>query len=378
MELILKGVDNNQIRRKTKQVVGVREVSFAVEEGESFVIMGLSGSGKSTLIRCINHLIKPTSGEIIIDGEDITKMSSQRLMQVRKSKMSMVFQKFALIPNRTILENVTFGLEVQDVPKKQRYIKARQAIEMVGLQEWENYYPHNLSGGMQQRVGIARALATDPDILLMDEPFSALDPLIRQEMQDELLALQEKLRKTIIFITHDLDEALKIGDRIALMKDGVIVQMGQPEDILLSPASEYVARFVENINRSKALTASAVMVKPRTVVYPKDGPMTALRVMERFGISSLFVVDRAGHLQGYITAEDAFAAAEKGIKQLDGFIQKDMPITGPEVILSELLEVMAHTKVPIAVVTDDDLLKGVLVRGSVIAGMAGIKGENYE
>jgi len=378
MELILKGVDNNQIRKKTKQVVGVREVSFAVEEGESFVIMGLSGSGKSTLIRCINHLIKPTSGEIIIDGEDITKMSNQRLMQVRRSKMSMVFQKFALIPNRTILENVTFGLEVQDVPKNQRYIKARQAIEMVGLQEWENYYPHNLSGGMQQRVGIARALATDPDILLMDEPFSALDPLIRQEMQDELLALQEKLRKTIIFITHDLDEALKIGDRIALMKDGVIVQMGQPEDILLSPASDYVARFVENINRSKALTASAVMVKPRTVVYPKDGPMTALRVMERFGISSLFVVDRAGHLQGYITAEDAFAAAEKGIKQLDGFIQKDMPVTEPEVILSELLEVMAHTKVPIAVVSDDNLLKGVLVRGSVIAGMAGIKGENYE
>ena len=378
MELILKGVDNNQIRKKTRQVVGVREVSFAVEAGESFVIMGLSGSGKSTLIRCINHLIRPTSGEIFVDNEDITKMSGKRLMQIRRSRMSMVFQKFALIPNRTILENVTFGLEVQDVPKKQRYIKARQAIEMVGLQEWENYYPHNLSGGMQQRVGIARALATDPDILLMDEPFSALDPLIRQEMQDELLALQEKLRKTIIFITHDLDEALKIGDRIALMKDGVIVQMGQPEDILLSPASEYVARFVENINRSKALTASAVMVKPRTVVYPKDGPMTALRVMERFGISSLFVVDRAGHLQGYITAEDAFAAAEKGIKQLDGFIQKDMPITGPEVILSELLEVMAHTKVPIAVVTDDDLLKGVLVRGSVIAGMAGIKGENYE
>mgnify|MGYP000955134378 FL=1 len=378
MELILKGVDNNQIRKKTRQVVGVREVSFAVEAGESFVIMGLSGSGKSTLIRCINHLIRPTSGEIFVDNEDITKMSGKRLMQIRRSRMSMVFQKFALIPNRTILENVTFGLEVQDVPKKQRYIKARQAIEMVGLQEWENYYPHNLSGGMQQRVGIARALATDPDILLMDEPFSALDPLIRQEMQDELLALQEKLQKTIIFITHDLDEALKIGDRIALMKDGVIVQMGQPEDILLSPASEYVARFVENINRSKALTASAVMVKPRTVVYPKDGPMTALRVMERFGISSLFVVDRAGHLQGYITAEDAFAAAEKGIKQLDGFIQKDMPITGPEVILSELLEVMAHTKVPIAVVTDDDLLKGVLVRGSVIAGMAGIKGENYE
>ena len=378
MELILKGVDNNQIRKKTKQVVGVREVSFAVEEGESFVIMGLSGSGKSTLIRCINHLIKPTSGEIIIDGEDITKMSNQRLMQVRRSKMSMVFQKFALIPNRTILENVTFGLEVQDVPKNQRYIKARQAIEMVGLQEWENYYPHNLSGGMQQRVGIARALATDPDILLMDEPFSALDPLIRQEMQDELLALQEKLRKTIIFITHDLDEALKIGDRIALMRDGVIVQMGQPEDILLSPASDYVARFVENINRSKALTASSVMVKPRTVVYPKDGPMTALRVMERYGISSLFVVDRAGHLQGYITAEDAFAAAEKGIKQLDGFIQKDMPVTEPEVILSELLEVMAHTKVPIAVVSDDNLLKGVLVRGSVIAGMAGTKGENYE
>ncbi len=378
MELMKKGYNNNQIRQETKQVVGVRDASFSVNEGESFVIMGLSGSGKSTLIRCINLLIKPTRGQILIDGEDVAKVSGDRLMQLRRNKMSMIFQKFALLPNRRILDNVAYGLEVQNLSKIERYEKAREAIALVGLQDWEDSYPHNLSGGMQQRVGIARALATDPDILLMDEPFSALDPLIRQDMQDDLLALQQKLHKTIIFITHDLDEALKIGDNIALMKDGVIVQSGAPEDILLSPASDYVARFVENINWSKALTASAVMVKPRVVFYPKDGPMTALRVMEKHGISSLFVVDKSSKLIGYVTAEDAFNAAENGIKQLDSIIQKDMPISAPDTVLSELLEVLANTKIPLAVVTDTNELKGVLVRGSVIAGLAGARRETGE
>ena len=292
-----KGFSNSAIRQETKQVVGVRETSFTVGEGESFVIMGLSGSGKSTLLRCINMLITPTRGEILIDGEDVTRAPADRLMQLRREKMSMIFQKFALLPNRRILDNVAYGLEIQNLSRVQRYEKAREAIAMVGLQEWEDAYPHNLSGGMQQRVGIARALANDPDILLMDEPFSALDPLIRQDMQDDLLALQQKLRKTIIFITHDLDEALKIGDNIALMKDGEIVQSGTPEEILLSPSSDYVARFVENINWTKALTASTVMVKPRVVMYPKDGPMMALRNMERHGISSLFVTDRVGGLK---------------------------------------------------------------------------------
>ena len=378
MELMKKGYNNNQIRQETKQVVGVRDASFSVNEGESFVIMGLSGSGKSTLIRCINLLIKPTRGQILIDGEDVAKVSGDRLMQLRRNKMSMIFQKFALLPNRRILDNVAYGLEVQNLSKIERYEKAREAIALVGLQDWEDSYPHNLSGGMQQRVGIARALATDPDILLMDEPFSALDPLIRQDMQDDLLALQQKLHKTIIFITHDLDEALKIGDNIALMKDGVIVQSGAPEDILLSPASDYVARFVENINWSKALTASAVMVKPRVVFYPKDGPMTALRVMEKHGISSLFVVDKSSQLIGYVTADDAFNAAENGIKQLDSIIQKDMPTSAPDTVLSELLEILANTKIPLAVVNDTNELKGVLVRGSVIAGLAGARRETGE
>ncbi|NLB53405.1 MAG: glycine betaine/L-proline ABC transporter ATP-binding protein [Syntrophomonadaceae bacterium] len=378
LEFMDKGCTNSEIRQETKQVVGVRNVSFSVKEGESFVIMGLSGSGKSTLIRCINLLIKPTRGEILIDNEDVTRISSDRLMHLRRKKMSMIFQKFALLPNRRILDNVAYGLEVQNLSRIQRYEKAREAISLVGLQEWEDAYPHNLSGGMQQRVGIARALANDPDILLMDEPFSALDPLIRQDMQDDLLALQEKLHKTIIFITHDLDEALKIGDNIALMKDGVIVQSGAPEDILLSPASDYVARFVENINWTKALTASSVMVKPRVVIYPKDGPMTALRIMEKHGISSLFVVNRSAHLLGYVTADGAYNAVENGIKQLDGIIQKDMPVSAPDTVLSDLLEVMANTKIPLAVVNEDNELKGVLVRGSVIAGLAGARREAGE
>jgi glycine betaine/proline transport system ATP-binding protein len=241
LEMLKKGASNQEIKDKTKQVVGVRNASFTVENGETFVIMGLSGSGKSTLLRCINRLIKASAGQIIIDGVDVLSMSPKELEELRKRKMSMVFQRFALLPHRNILDNVAYGLEVQGVKKEARQAKAREVIQMVGLSGWEESYPENLSGGMQQRVGIARALATDPDILLMDEPFSALDPLIRQDMQEELINIQEKLQKTIIFITHDLDEALKIGDHIALMKDGEIVQIGSPEDILLSPASDYVA-----------------------------------------------------------------------------------------------------------------------------------------
>jgi len=371
LEMVLKGEDNEQIRAKTKQVVGVREATFSVEDGESFVIMGLSGSGKSTLLRCINQLIKPTAGHIYLDGQDLTKISSQELIEIRRKKMGMVFQRFALLPNRTILDNVGYGLEVQGTARNIRMSQAKEALNLVGLKGWEDYYPKNLSGGMQQRVGIARALATNPDILLMDEPFSALDPLIRQDMQDELLELQKKLHKTIIFITHDLDEALKIGDRIALMKDARIVQIGEPEDILLSPASDYVARFVENVNRSKALTASAVMVKPQVIVYPKDGPRAALRLMEKQGISSVFVVNREGVLVGYVRAEDAAELAEKGQRELDGIIQKDVPTALPDTPLSELLDVMAYTKIPLAVVDEENKLKGVLVRGSVIAGLAG-------
>jgi len=371
LEMLKEGMANDEIRKKTKQVVGIRNVSFSVKAGESFVIMGLSGSGKSTLLRCINQLIRPTDGEIILDNQNLMTMSPKQLTEVRRTKMGMVFQRFALLPHRTIIDNVAYGLEIQGISREKRHEKSMQAIELVGLKGWEDAYPENLSGGMQQRVGIARALATNPDVLLMDEPFSALDPLIRQDMQEELLEIQEKLHKTIIFITHDLDEALKIGDRIALMKDGKIVQMGQPEDILLSPATEYVARFVQNVDRAKALNAGAVMVKARAVIQPKDGPMTALRVMEKNGMSSLFVTDRLGHLIGYVTADDALEIAEKGERQLESIIKKDVPTTSPETPLIELFDVIARTQVPMAVVDEENVLKGVLVRGSVIAGLAG-------
>ncbi|NLN87193.1 MAG: glycine betaine/L-proline ABC transporter ATP-binding protein [Syntrophomonadaceae bacterium] len=378
MQMLRNGSSNQEIREKTKQVVGVREASFCVEQGESFVIMGLSGSGKSTLLRCINRLIKATDGKIMIDGEDVNHMSSRSLEKLRQEKMAMVFQRFALLPHRTILENIGYGLEVRGVSRPDRNEKALRALELVGLKGWEDSYPSSLSGGMQQRVGIARALATDPDILLMDEPFSALDPLIRQDMQDELLDIQQKLQKTILFVTHDLDEALKIGDRIALMKDARIVQIGSPEDILLSPASDYVARFVENVNRSRALTASAVMVKPRAVAQPKDGPLTALTFMEKHGLSTIFVTDRAGHLQGYVQAEDASALVDAGIRELDSIVISEVPTASPDTILSDLLDTLAYTKVPVAVVDEQNRLKGVLVRGSVIAGLAGERRGSHE
>ena len=378
MQMLRSGSTNQEIREKTKQVVGVREASFCVEQGECFVIMGLSGSGKSTLLRCINRLIKATDGKIMIDGEDVNHMSSRSLEKLRQEKMAMVFQRFALLPHRTILENIGYGLEVRGVSRPDRNEKALRALELVGLKGWEDSYPSSLSGGMQQRVGIARALATDPDILLMDEPFSALDPLIRQDMQDELLDIQQKLQKTILFVTHDLDEALKIGDRIALMKDARIVQIGSPEDILLSPASDYVARFVENVNRSRALTASAVMVKPRAVAQPKDGPLTALTFMEKHGLSTIFVTDRAGHLQGYVQAEDASALVDAGIRELDSIVISEVPTASPDTILSDLLDTLAYTKVPVAVVDEQNRLKGVLVRGSVIAGLAGERRGSHE
>ncbi len=375
LEMIDAGYSNDQIRKQTKQVVGIKNVSFSVDVGEVFVIMGLSGSGKSTLLRCLNGLNKPSAGSIIIDGKDISHVNPHELRAIRREKMAMVFQRFALLPHRTVRDNVAYGLEVQGMSREERYDKVMNVLALVGLDDWVDSYPANLSGGMQQRVGIARALATDPDILLMDEPFGALDPLIRQDMQDELIDIQKKLGKTIVFITHDLDEALKIGDRIALMKDGEIVQMGQPEDILLSPATEYVARFVENVDRSRALTASSVMVKPRSVVYPKDGPRVALHVMERFGMSGLFVTDRNGILMGYVLADDAARISDAGERQLDSIILKDVPSVAPDTSLADILEVIAHTQIPVAVIDEHNKLKGVLVRGSVIAGLAGQRRE---
>jgi len=371
LELLKKGKSKSEIMETTGMAVGVDNASFEVEDGQFLVIMGLSGSGKSTLIRLVNRLIEPTAGSVMIDGKDITKMNPEELRNLRRTKFAMVFQRFALFPHRTILRNVEFGLEIQGMKLEEREKKAREALELVGLKGWEDKLPEQLSGGMQQRVGHARALAVDPDILLMDEAFSALDPLIKKEMQDELLALQNRVNKTIIFITHDLDEALKLGDKIILMKDGAIVQEGTAEDILTNPADEYVEKFVENVNTSKILTASGVMKKVDTVAYPKDGPRTILRKMVEEGISSIFVVDREGRIKGMVTAEDAATQAEKGIKHITDIIKEDIIIVEPDKPVQEIFPIIANTSFPIVVADEDKKLLGIIIKGTILAKLAG-------
>ena len=332
--------------------------------------MGLSGSGKSTLVRMLNRLIDTTKGNIYIDGENLSTMSKKDLREVRRKKMSMVFQNFALFPQRTILENTEYGLEIQGIDKKERTERATQALDNAGLGDYIHQYPNQLSGGMQQRVGLARALANNPEILLMDEAFSALDPLIRKEMQDELVELQATVKKTIIFITHDLNEALRIGDRIALMKDGAIVQIGTPEEILMNPADDYVERFVEDVDRSKVLSAENIMKRPETININKHGPRVALEQMKREGISSILVVDDNRNLQGYVTAEDASEARKQSITNLKSILKLDIPTVNRTTTMNDIFSVIHDTTTPVAVV-DNGKLVGIIVRGAVIAALAG-------
>jgi len=359
-----------KIAKELKLTVGVNQVSFAIEQGEIFVIMGLSGSGKSTLVRLLNRLIEPTAGQVLIAGQDIVRMGREELRQVRRKTISMVFQKFALFPHRTVLENVEYGLEIQGVDKKARREKAMNALQLVGLKGWEDHRPDQLSGGMQQRVGLARGLANDPDILLMDEAFSALDPLIRKDMQDELLELQARMKKTIVFITHDLDEALRLGDRIALMKDGSIVQIGTPEEILTNPANDYVERFVEDVDLSKVLTASHVMKRPVTMT-PDRGPRVALQFMRENGISNIYLVDESRKLLGAVTAEDASDAVRTG-KKMSEIVIQEVPVVSPDTRLNEMFDLVSQTRVPVAVTDEQGRLLGIVVRGAVLAALAGV------
>src|SRR5690554_3130388 len=283
LELRNNGLKRSEIFDKTGQTLGLSNIDFDVYEGELLVIMGLSGSGKSTLIRCLNRLIEPSEGSIVIDGEDIPTLSDKALLECRRRHFSMVFQNFALFPHRTVQHNAEYGLEIRGVDKQARTETARNALKQVGLEGWEEAYPNQLSGGMQQRVGLARALANDASVLLMDEAFSALDPLIRKDMQQELLELQSRTRKTTVFITHDLDEALNIGDRIILLKDGEIVQVGTPEQILTSPADDYVRRFIEGVDKARVLTAQSAMRPVRATAREGDGPRTVLRKMSETG-----------------------------------------------------------------------------------------------
>ena len=359
-----------EIQEELDLVIALRDVSFSVDTGQIFVIMGLSGSGKSTLARCLIRLIEPTRGEIRFDGEDILAYSADELMQFRRSNAAMVFQHYALLPHRRVLDNVAFGLEVKGLDKGDRYREALKAIETVGLKGWEDYYPREMSGGMQQRVGLARALAVNPDVLLMDEPFSGLDPLIRREMQDELLSLQSELRKTIVFITHDLNEALKLGDRIAIMRDGEIVQEGSPEEIVTLPTDQYVTEFVRDVSRAKVIQAKAIMREPDAVVYERQGPRAALHTMDSNHLDAVFLIARDFTLRGILTAEQVKAIAAQGRGTLEEAQVTPALTTSPETYLEEIIPIAAKSEHPVAVVDDDGSLLGEIRRSALLTGIS--------
>ncbi len=374
-EMVDAGHSRAEILKKTGATTAVVNSSFRIAKRETFVIMGLSGSGKSTLLRLLNRLIEPTYGEILIDGEDISQLGPSALREIRRRKYSMVFQNFGLLPHRDVTENVGFGLEIHNVDESTRRKKSLEAIQVVGLEGYENSPVQSLSGGMQQRVGLARALATDPEILLMDEAFSALDPLIRTQMQDELIELQSRLHKTVVFITHDLDEALKLGDRIVIMKDGIIDQIDTPEGILTNPATEYVATFVENVDRSKVLTAGSVMHRTPALATHKDGPHQAVRTMQHEDLSSLFVVNQNREYVGLVRIDDAIAESKKGGRSLDPILQRDVPTVALSTSLRDMIPLAGSTALPIPVLKEDGVLAGIVTRAALLSALSKESGE---
>nr|WP_192917944.1 glycine betaine/L-proline ABC transporter ATP-binding protein [Companilactobacillus halodurans] len=377
-ELSRQGKSKAEILKETGATIGVDRANFKINDGEIFVIMGLSGSGKSTLVRMVNRLIEPTEGEVLIDGESVMKMDKKKLRDVRRKKMSMVFQNFGLLPNRTVLDNASYGLEIQGVDKETRDKKANEALETVGITGYNDEYPDQLSGGMQQRVGLARALANDPEILLMDEAFSALDPLNRTDMQDQLLDIQDRLHKTIIFISHDLNEALKLGDRIMIMKDARVVQTGTPEDILTHPANEYVEEFIENVDRSKVLTAGNVMIRPMTINIEKAGPLLTLKMMRANEVSTAYIINNERKLIGVVDANDVIKLVREKKGDMKPIIQDKVPTTSEDTPISDLMDDISQTGIPFAVVNDKKQLKGIIVRGAVLGALAGNEVSDFE
>lgn len=348
----------------------VIDASFEVKKGEIFVVMGLSGSGKSTLIRMLNGLNPTTDGSIKVFGTEVVGSTPNDLRGLRRDHMSMVFQHFALLPHRTVLENVAYGLELQGVASGKRIERAKHWLERVGLKGWEEHYPEELSGGMQQRVGIARAFAADTEILLMDEAFSALDPLIRREMQEQLVELQQELGKTIVFITHDLNEAMFLGDRIAVMRDGRIVQVGTPNDILTDPANDYVAQFVQDVDRARVLTAGDVMEAPRAVVFASAGPRVALKTMRDLQTASLFVTDAKRKLLGVVRDKDMMRLVREGGTDLHEALRPTPATVTADQLIAELFEYAVESPLPIAVTDDQGRLIGVVPRVTLLASLA--------
>jgi len=347
----------------------VIDASFTVDRGEIFVIMGLSGSGKSTIIRMLNGLHEATDGSVLVAGDPITGIPASRLREIRRDRISMVFQHFALLPHRTVAANVAYPLELKGVGRAERLAKANEILGLVGLEGQGEKLPSELSGGMQQRVGIARALAADTDILLMDEAFSALDPLIRREMQEQLLELQQKLQKTIVFITHDLNEAMFLGDRIAVMRDGRIVQIGTPEDILTDPANSYVEQFVQDVDRARVLTAANVMERPRPVVSENAGPRTALKQMRDAFMSATYVVGRDRTLIGIVTDRDVVKLIRRGESTLASVLKPAAQVVDEDEILMNLFIPAVESPVPLAVVDAEGRLVGVIPRITLLAAL---------
>ncbi|CCF25031.1 quaternary amine ABC transporter ATP-binding protein [Leuconostoc citreum] len=374
LKMVKQNKSKNEIVEKTGSTVGVYDINMSIEEGEIFVIMGLSGSGKSTLIRLLNRLIEPTDGQLFIDGQEITKFNKKQMLDIRRKKMSMVFQNFGLFPHRTLLENTEYGLEIQGVDKAERRKRAEKALDNAKLLSFKDQYPSQLSGGMQQRVGLARALTNDPDILLMDEAFSALDPLVRGEMQEELLDLQANVRKTIIFITHDLNEALHIGDHIAIMKDGQLQQVGTGEEILTNPANEYVETFIGGVDRTKVLTAESIMIPALTTNIAVDGPTVALRKMSDEEVSGLVAVDRNRKLLGYLSSDSAVSARRER-KSLTEVIA-EMPTVSLDTLIADIMPIIYDSQTPVAVIDSNNRVKGVIIRGAVIEALADTEGDD--
>jgi len=377
---IIKGDLRNKpkevIQKKTGCIIGMRNINLEINRGEFYILMGLSGSGKSTLIRNLIRLVNPTSGSIIINNHNVTKMNAEDLLQFRRKTFGMVFQHYGLLPHMTVLDNAAYGLKVRGLPKNERYAKAMESLEIVGLKNWENYYPGALSGGMQQRVGLARALANDPEILLMDEPFSGLDPLIRRQMQDELVELQDKVQKTIIFVTHDLHEALKLGDRIAIMNNGEIVQIGSPEDIVTQPANDYVEEFVKDASPAKVLTAGSIMEEPKVLLYAWEGPKTALTLLNSQNKKSAFVIDKSQQLLGVVRENSLKKLLEmeerpKVIPQSS--IQKVTSVS-EDTILEDLFGIVSENPYPIPVLNDKGRFVGIVTTDQIFESITPLEG----
>jgi glycine betaine/proline transport system ATP-binding protein len=364
LQLLKQGKTKEEIYEQTGLTVGVQNAGFVVNKGEIFVVMGLSGSGKSTLVRMINRLIEPTAGEVLVDGEDVLKMNKTELVHFRRSRTSMVFQSFALLPHLTVLENAAFGLELDGMDKKQRFDRALTALKQVGLDGWENAYPNALSGGMQQRVGLARGLAVDPDILLMDEAFSALDPLIRTEMQDELLKLQDRHERTIVFISHDLDEALRIGDRIAIMEGGRVVQVGTPEDILQNPADDYVRAFFRGVDPTGVISAGDIVRDNQfTVVWhtPDGSPRVTLEMLNNQDREFAYVLDSEHRFCGIVSTDSLLELIETGTgKRIEQAFLKEAASVQITQSLQDILPLVASHSWPVPVVDEENKYLGVV------------------